>query len=263
MTRRRIESIANRVCESGMEVKVVEVDKINGTRFGIVLQGVTCAPTLYLDEFSDHSDDELVEFVINTMDRSKERMIFIDDLFQPENVIGFIINTSKNEKLINNAPHIDILDLSICFRFSKNGESCVINNAIAKQYGYSVERLYQLANENATPQIASLQSILFNLDSDIDLDIPLMVITNENRYFGAFEGFLLDNLKEVARNLDSDLIIIPSSIHECLILPTDECDVDYVRQMVYDVNNSILGNEEILSFNIYKYVKFKNEIHIL
>lgn len=67
-----------------------------------------------------------------------------------------------------------------------------------------------------------------------------------------------DILKELSDLFEKDLIILPSSIHEVLILATDENDrqnLDHYTAMVKEVNASQLQDEEILSDHAYYYCR--------
>ena len=51
-----------------------------------------------------------------------------------------------------------------------------------------------------------------------------------------------------------EFVLIPSSIHECLFLPDDEgADVDTLRMMVREVNETQVAPEEVLSDSVYRY----------
>lgn len=67
----------------------------------------------------------------------------------------------------------------------------------------------------------------------------------------------------IADKLDSDLYIIPSSIHECLILPEQE-DIcgDDLKKLVRTVNDTEVADDEILSYNIYKYSRAGRSVTI-
>ena len=70
---------------------------------------------------------------------------------------------------------------------------------------------------------------------------PLYVLTNTYRTNGATVLLYDDILKELSDLFEKDLIILPSSIHEVLILATDENDrqnLDHYTAMVKEVNAS-------------------------
>ena len=82
----------------------------------------------------------------------------------------------------------------------------------------------------------------------------LYVLSNQTGINGAI-CMLYDNvIKDFADTIGSDLIILPSSIHEVLILP-DSHDQKYemFRHMVRSVNAEDVPKEEVLSDEIYLY----------
>lgn len=87
---------------------------------------------------------------------------------------------------------------------------------------------------------------------------PLYVLTNTYRTNGATVLLYDDILKELSDLFEKDLIILPSSIHEVLILAADENDgqnLDHYTAMVKEVNASQLQDEEILSDHAYYYCR--------
>ncbi len=81
----------------------------------------------------------------------------------------------------------------------------------------------------------------------------MYVAGNESKNFGAavilYESFLSDFAKEI----QSDFYILPSSIHEVILIPTgnEEDEAVKLKNMVYEVNHSELSEEEILSDSVY------------
>ena len=69
-----------------------------------------------------------------------------------------------------------------------------------------------------------------------------------------------ENLKNLASIFNSNLVIIPSSIHEVIIIPLFDCNISYVDNMVNDVNDKALLPEEILSDHAYIFEKDTGEI---
>lgn len=62
-------------------------------------------------------------------------------------------------------------------------------------------------------------------------------------------------------SLHTDLLILPSSTHEVLLLPDDQArGYDFYKEMVREVNTTQVDPEEILSFNLYRYDRGKGEI---
>ena len=83
----------------------------------------------------------------------------------------------------------------------------------------------------------------------------MYVASNESKNFGA-SVILYDNfLKQFANETGEDYYILPSSIHEVILIPVEDEseDVTQLREMVCDVNQTELEPEEILSDSVYLY----------
>ena len=84
--------------------------------------------------------------------------------------------------------------------------------------------------------------------------VPLLVLTNESKYCGAacmlYEGLLRDLSDEIR----SDLFIIPSSIHEVLLLPDEgEFSEEELSALVCEINAHFINPSEILSDHVYRF----------
>ena len=83
----------------------------------------------------------------------------------------------------------------------------------------------------------------------------MYVASNENKNFGASVILYDDFLKQFANETGEDYFILPSSIHEVILIPVEDEDEDVtqLREMVCDVNETELEREEILSDSVYLY----------
>ena len=99
-----------------------------------------------------------------------------------------------------------------------------------------------------------------------DDNIPMEFVTNEMKSFGS-GAILYDDkavLKELAGKYDTDLIILPSSVHEVLTVPyTEDVDADYLKDTIKNINDSIVNKKDILSYSAYKYSRDTNSVEIL
>ena len=60
-----------------------------------------------------------------------------------------------------------------------------------------------------------------------------------------------------------DLYILPSSVHELILVPAYEyIDVYQLYEMVKEVNDTVVALGDILSYNVYKYCKETDQIVI-
>ena len=81
----------------------------------------------------------------------------------------------------------------------------------------------------------------------------MYVASNESKNFGAAVILYDAFFEDFAKNINSDFYILPSSIHEVILVPVEneENEADRLKDMVYEVNRSELSEEEILSDSIY------------
>ena len=86
--------------------------------------------------------------------------------------------------------------------------------------------------------------------------IPMYFITNQYSLYGAGAILYSNVLSELAENLNSDLYLFPSSIHEMgVILANEDNDSQRLIEIVREVNQMAVDKEEYLGDNIYLYRK--------
>lgn len=92
---------------------------------------------------------------------------------------------------------------------------------------------------------------------------PMYVLTNRNSQNGAACILYPNVLKEFADRIKSDLYILPSSIHEVILLRDQGImDVDVLKNMVKDVNSTQLAPEEVLSNQVYRYSRKSGRVEL-
>ena len=90
----------------------------------------------------------------------------------------------------------------------------------------------------------------------------LYVLTNKSRINGA-AGIMYEGvLKKLADKLESDMYILPSSIHEVIILPKSTMfNKEELMAMVRDVNTEGVSKDEVLSYTVYEYDRNTEELY--
>ena len=91
----------------------------------------------------------------------------------------------------------------------------------------------------------------------------IYVLTNREKYFGA-SCLLYDNvLKDCAKQTGGGFYILPSSVHELILVPDKMADdVDSLSRMVREVNDTQVEDDEILGYSIYHYEPVDNLLQI-
>ncbi|MCR5011055.1 MAG: DUF5688 family protein [Lachnospiraceae bacterium] len=91
----------------------------------------------------------------------------------------------------------------------------------------------------------------------------IFVLTNREKYFGA-SCMLYDNvLKDCAEQTGGGFYILPSSVHELILVPDKMAeDVDSLSRMVREVNDTQVEDDEILGYSVYHYEPVDNLLQI-
>lgn len=198
-------------------------------------------------------------------------------------IVYRLINLSRNKQLLTNVPFLKYLDFAIVFYLidgvKADGERLIYDSDLVR-WGIKKEELLHLAREN-TPrlhcaQINTLYGVLNELDKEfglgfvessslIDTKLPCYILTNAFNQYGAVCILYDKVLKSLAENLGKDLVLLPSSIHEFLILPYDleETDLDELRETVKSVNINNVSSKEYLSDEIYLYWRQTDTVELV
>ena len=98
-------------------------------------------------------------------------------------------------------------------------------------------------------------------NSDIAEDSCMYVLSNQYRHFGA--GCILYNrvLEDIGNQINDDFFILPSSIHETIILPASYAmSKESLSEMIVEINETQVSEEDILSDHAYYFSRKENKI---
>ena len=89
------------------------------------------------------------------------------------------------------------------------------------------------------------------------------VLTNPKKVFGAVELLDGNTLKGIGVELGGDFIVLPSSLHESIIIPADG-SVSYqeLADIVTDINRNVVSIVERLSDHVYLYERKEGALRI-
>ncbi|MDO5702218.1 MAG: DUF5688 family protein [Lachnospiraceae bacterium] len=208
-------------------------------------------------------------------------------------IIYRLINYEEKREFISERPHRQLLDLAVVYYYySREGDMNLghisVNNSDIEKWGITEDDLYRDASCN-TPAlkpavIKPLSDYVIEVfpekEQSFDVTagfppgpweikdlsmigdairnrcyVPLIVLTNELMNCGAATILYKGLVQAISDEIGSDLYIIPSSIHEVLIIPC----VDYVispeelNAMIVDINVSTVSEEDVLANHAYLY----------
>jgi len=277
------EHITNQV-DASHRVILQQVVKNNGTVFdGLIIIDpiLNISPTIYLNPYYHRylngiSMEDIYEDILNTYKENLPTEDFDISLFKDfskakERIIIKLVNYSRNKEILKDIPHVKFHDLALIYvvaicDFMEDFATILIHNQHLSLWNICEEELYHIAMVN-TPQLLlymyqPMEKMLEHLmDSPLPFasDLHMSILTNKLKIHGATCIAYPGLLKELANQHNDDLIIIPSSIHEVLIIPANTVKEEYTMQdfsdMIVEVNETQLTDDEILSDHAYLYVK--------
>ena len=216
---------------------------------------------------------------------------FVDVEWVKEKIIYQLINLEKNQDLLKDRPYRIIgEDLAVvCALLLEKGSSGVmtvkINREHVKLWGMNEEELWSLAEIN-TPKcfpvtMKSIEEAMFDIlktqleaqgivfdekvisklfdDDQCQADTRkkqsfMYILSNQYGIWGASVILYPGVLKEAAKKLGGDLLVLPSSIHETIIVrQEDRLEYDKMAEMVKEINHKEVLPEEVLSDSVYLY----------
>ncbi len=274
----------------GMRLRVEPINKVNKVLDGITLVGSgagrSVSPTLYINHMYEHyleteNLQEVLQSAARRMDMAFKEMPEVGDVnleSAKDNIVFQVINTLQNEDMLRDMPHREFQDLSIIYRWvvkvDENGiQSSAIRNNLAEQLGMNEEQLFKCAVENTRrifpPTVKSMNDVIremFIRDGmpaevadmmigEMPEDKMMWVISNDRGINGAGSMLYEDNLHKLAMKLETDLYILPSSVHECIAVSTNVGDPYELAEMVSEINMGQVALEDRLSNQVYHYDK--------
>lgn len=169
--------------------------------------------------------------------------------------------------------HIDMGDVSIIFRADlddmgkpdktvslepKDGRGIFT----ADEYKKLVDLCIRNRREQDAPIVASIDQVIGLPEGDDEPTDKILVITTKSQHFGA-SAILDPEVDQKIRSYKSfsnGYWILPSSIHEVLVIPADMIELEEAQIMVKGINRTEVPEEDRLSDNIFKLVDGKLEI---
>ena len=294
----------NKVPEFNSKVETQIIIKNNGLKLeGIFIKqsGKLVSPTFYIEDlYDEYCNGADIDCIVNkVIDGFETRNIPADEICKfmsdfmlvKEKVVFKIINFDDNQDLLKEVPYRKVLDLAVVYYcridYPEIGRGTItIKNENIEMWNVSEEDLYEAAFENANKylpcSIMPMHTVLGQYVEDnfteelkeqekqfvekINSDVNLYVMTNNEKSFGAATMFYENVLENFAMQLHKNLYILPSSIHEVLLLPVEDKDnhkTMQLQEMVFEVNNTQVMLEERLSYNVYFYNLENKKIELL
>ena len=256
-------------------------------------------PTIYLDDYyNDYENGESLSEVYY-----KIRVVFeksftnegfdisvFDDYTKAEPKIYMkLVDSERNRLMLEDTPHIDFLDLAVIFYLRvdvcQNAGGTLIRDFMMERWNISIDELFRAGMDNfkasggsnifsmrdyfmdlcqkGCMSIENIEDVERQTDEMFSEDFQMFIGTNASMMYGAVCMLDNDALAECADELDENLFILPSSIHEVIICPDNGAtDADDYRRMVNEVNGQVVGEVDILSDSVYYFDRIEKRLSL-
>lgn len=183
-----------------------------------------------------------------------------------------VVSAERNAELLETVPHKNMEDMAIVYRIvldssSEGRSSILVTNKMLDNYGITAEQLHadamSIAPEVRPAVIQGLSEVMAEmmgaeqaemLGLGPKADEPIFVATVEDKTQGAGILAYQDFMDQAAEKLGGSFYILPSSIHEILLVKDNgQFDRASLEKMVREVNATQVAPEDKLTDSVYHY----------
>ncbi len=186
-----------------------------------------------------------------------------------------LIKKAWNEKILERMPYKDVLDLAAICRYTISETEhgivgCNITYEMLKLWRIEEKELWKAAEENLQRDEYPIEDIMDAIRGDLAIEDKeewygiQYVMTNKRKSYGASAMLRTDLLSAFAKEKGCSFYIIPSSLHEIILMPdTGRYCKEKIAEMVKEVNEYQVQREEWLSENVYYFRQETGEVECL
>lgn len=263
----------------GFELTEQSIIKMNDiTLHGITARRKGCdsAPTVYLDSaYDDYCNGASLDSIINSfvdtvlnaepmtpIKTTAELDMHFDSI--KDKLTARLIDTELNQMYLQRHPYGYVgAGLALIAEINLgNGYRCVITNDIVKQYDLEISEVLTTAIENMEKRypatLMSLESAIFGgtdnvLDGNGYIDTMGTLMIDGADGFGA-TAIAYKGMGDRIRELIGDYYILPSSLHELIVLRDNGTyDTAELKNMVMSANSSVVDESDRLSDSVFHF----------
>ena len=265
------------------EVSVDQFQKLNSSYLGLQVKRAdqTVVPNINLNaRYQEYRDSGMtLQQAMGTIAEQVQlapdiAIQWLSDYSQVKDHLFIRVSDAKeNEAFLAMSPHKEVDGLAISYHIAFEGlhgveASTPVSYKMMEMFGVTQEQLHADALESSQRlypvKFRSMNEIMAEMMGGIDADMmpmmgpqdgpQLMVLTNMQGIHGAGALFYPEQLETIAQQMGTNFFVLPSSVHEVLILPDDGSqEPDGLQFMVREINQSTVAPEDRLSDFVYHY----------
>lgn len=178
-----------------------------------------------------------------------------DEAAVKERISYRMVNTENNREILQGRPHTDMGEVSMVYSVEMNsGARIPITNKLQEQMLLSTEELHALAEKNSPELLpVKIQSMGEALGFPGNHPEDMLVVTNAELQDGAAAIFYPGVAETIRDRLEGDFLILPSSIHEVLVIPEqNNRDLEGLEAMVRSINKMGVLPQDKLADHVLK-----------
>ena len=272
------------LCECGPEDMRIEERMVNkaqrGTLNGLLFikEGINCAPTLYVEDYYKEyrrgaGIKALSLFAVTTV---AESMSMADSLTEKaENLIDgssdlvvHLLNKGRNYEYLKGVPTKDVGCGFRLVAYLESGEfGAVVSDDLLKAMGIDKDELFCKAIEKTQEKYPAMlcdlvesalipenkcSNLLESASKRAPADSgPGYVLSNTSFYWGAGALFYPGVIERVHELLDGDFYVLPSSVHELIVVAVDDPDPQQMVEKIREANRTVVDEKDVLANDLY------------
>ncbi len=274
-----LEALKRVASDNNCVIELQKANKVNYTdRESVCLRNMETdiSPNVYMDEMykqyqngiSIQEQARRIEMLLKNTSQQEFNLDISEEMIM-ENCFPQIIGKNNNEELLKTVPYRTVADdMALIVRVDVGDSgSFIVNDNLLQRYKISKNELLDRVIDNLTKkpyELKSLGEMVEHMIGTSQQEIPnvvpkIMVLTNVRNVYGATEIINQKAMKEALTEMDAEkngCLIIPSSLHEVLLVPIQEGEDVYaakesLKEMVRAVNDSTLNKSDLLSYSVY------------
>lgn len=244
---------------TGREVVAKEMEK--GLGISIVGDANVPIPVFYW-EMVEHiakekGVDHVVDMYIDYLERAKEEVKLpkITADYIRKNVHSGVRRASDNNDILKDIIYdYEVYYVLVIAQDEESRQSIKLTRKMLKNMGLTFDEVRECANNNDFEQFEFM-----NIGEMFGAGLtPMWVVTNKAKSNGASVVFVENVIEKIMEKI-GDFVVLPSSIHEVIVMPIEYANLDMI-EMVKEINRTTVADEDVLGDTILKCVNGKFEV---
>lgn len=264
-----IDELAKRGYIADLHTTIKNGVELNGVR---IQTDSNVAPIIYTDSILEYAEqnglslEEVVSEIIQIYEGRKIININPSDFSNREYVLKHLyvgLQQDSSENIEKRPSDLEGIECYLYIRGDCDEDfmySAKISKHILSEIGITVSEAWKQAELNTIGEtrLNSLAKTMadvvgFEYTEEMDEEIPIFVLSNRSNIRGASAILNRKVLEEFgARYHVEKIVVLPSSIHEMLVMPyTDDADLEMLSEMVGSINRTEVAPEDRLTDKAY------------